>query len=420
MDVLDKIRLNIRKGVSGTGALFGELPDRQGLDVTTILEPGDLIIRGPDGKPIFEITAPIAYDVWYLQHAVNMLSIENASLDSITDEYLSGPLSFFEDDMGEIKPLSFIRSLRDLAYGSVWSGRSISASWNSYTEFFIHLMPFEVWSPNVGEQYGSDGPSKNNGFDRNDVVGYLAFPVGQLGAMEVISVFCYSDIEDLDLTKDLVPNADMNQCRGFFPPIDENTGKNKCMGRHLIESGYLVDDGNRRGVELMARPYPESAYEYIDGKPNFWLRFWLHGDETFPVPGDFVMILCKPLALPPHIWWFQKTNPFVYAGNWFETNNLTGGEVTAVTAEADRTDGGVGSQYTVKVQGREIKINASDFLEYEVGDWVGVLKVGSVSDSPATQSFCWLNQERITAADAGQAFDNDQYVIVPIDFYSEV
>jgi hypothetical protein len=420
MDALDRLRLNIKKGLSGTGALFGELPDHREKSTVTTLEPGDLIIRDANGNVIFELTAPIAYDLWYLTTIVNMLSIEDDSLTSISEEYLSGPLSFFTDDLGGIKPLSFIPDLRALAYGSAWGGRSIGANWNNYTKFFIHLMPFENWLTGLKEQYSSKGPNPDKGFVRNDVVCYFAFPVGQLGAMEVISIFCYSDIENLNLTNDLKPNADMNQGHGLFPPIDSYTGKNNCIGRHLIESGYLVNDLNKRGVELMAQPYPESAYEYSDNKPNFWMRFWVHGNETWPVPGDFVMIICKALALPPHIWWFQKTNPFVYAGNWFETSNLTGGEITAVTLEEDRTDDGIGNLYTVKVQGREININASDFLEYSVGDWVGVLKVASVTEEPKTTSFCWLDQTRITEDDVDQFFDNDQYVIVPITFYDGV
>jgi len=130
-------------------------------------------------------------------------------------------------------------------------------------------------------------------------------------------------------------------------------------------------------------------------------------------------VLCKPLALPPHIWWFQESTPFVYAGNWFETESLTGGVVTAVVLEADREDDGIGNLYTVKVHGREIKINSSDFLEYEVDDRVGILKVDAFTETPRAASFKWSDQIRITETDEGETFGSDRYVILPIDFYKE-
>ena len=176
MDIIEKLKIDIKKGVSGTGALLGELSTGQRDESIAVLEPGDLVIRDANGNVIFELTAPIAYDVWYLQNTINLLEVEDESLDSITEEYLNDSLSFFEDDLGGIKPVSFIRNLRDLAYGAIWSGRSIVASWNNYTEFFIHLMPFESWLSGLSEQYSSPGPAVSKGFDRNNVVSYIAFP----------------------------------------------------------------------------------------------------------------------------------------------------------------------------------------------------------------------------------------------------
>jgi hypothetical protein len=191
------------------------------------------------------------------------------------------------------------------------------------------------------------------------------------------------------------------------------------VGDHLIKSGYVAVDDRKRGLEMQASPFPESFYVDAANMPKMWMRYWIHGDETFPIPGEFLGIICKPLALPPHVWWFQETSPLVYAGNWFETSNLTGGVVEEIVLEADREDDGIGNLYTVKVQGRPIKINASDFLPYEVGDRVGVLKVDTVIETPQTESFRWSYQIRLLESDEEQPFGNDEYVIIPIDFYKE-
>lgn len=417
---ISRFLANARKGVSGTGALFSQIIEKYAKDHPVTLEPGDLYVSRFKDLPK-SITAPTAYDVWYLQHPVNMLTAEDSTIDSIPQEYLDGPLSFLADDMGGLKPMRFIRDVDDLVNWHISDWRSATYLWNHKAEYFIHLMPFEIWGTAGKPQYTSKGPPTERGFDPNYIVGYLAFPMGQTGVMEVISLFFETDTEatDFNLPDELKPNNE-TVCEYLFPPVDDYTGKSVCYGRHIMDNGYRVTEAERGNVELLATPFPENVYSSVFGKPNFWARFYFREDETCPTPGEFVGILCKPLALPPHVWWFQETSPFLYAGNWFETQALTGGVVTAITAEVDRTDGGIGNQYTVKVQGREIKIEASDFLEYEVGDRVGILKVASVTENPPSTSFCWADQTRITEAEVGQSFDHDEYVIIPITFYNEV
>jgi len=55
--------------------------------------------------------------------------------------------------------------------------------------------------------HDSSGPSVTHGFVRDDYAGYVMFPVGQLGVMEVISLFgqTQAEADDFDLTEELTP-----------------------------------------------------------------------------------------------------------------------------------------------------------------------------------------------------------------------
>ena len=144
------------------------------------------------------------------------------------------------------------------------------------------------------------------------------------------------------------------------------------------------------------------------------MRYWIHKDSTLPVPGEFLGILCRPVSCPPHVWFFQKSAPFVYAGNWIEVRNLTSGVITAVTLESARTDSGIGNQYKIKIQGCEVIVDATDYLMYGIGDRVAVLKVDSTGTS-ATKSFTWLDQPTLKSTDVLTKKSN--YVILPATFY---
>jgi hypothetical protein len=143
------------------------------------------------------------------------------------------------------------------------------------------------------------------------------------------------------------------------------------------------------------------------------MRYWIHKDSTLPVPGEFIGILCRPVATPPHVWWFQESSPFLYAGNWMETGNLTSGVITAVTREANRTDGGIGDEYKVKIQGCEVTVYSTDFYTYSVGDRAAILKLDSAT--AATKSFTWLDQDPFLQTEENTVITD--YVIIPATFY---
>lgn len=61
---------------------------------------------------------------------------------------------------------------------------------------------------------------------------------------------------------------------------------------------------------------------------------------------------------------------------WFFTHCFTGGKVTSVNGDY----GDVGITYTVELEGLEKECVPSDFVEYAVGDWVFVAKIGGMCD----------------------------------------
>ena len=438
--------INSLKGVSGSGNVLAQTI-KLVKDANLTLEPGDFA-RSNMPAPM---AAPTAYDLWYLFAHDNFLSHYYEDPDQDHQDYqpyLDASLSFLERLPG-LKPLKVLRNLEQLATDISTSvfGKLYSAEYENNGIYWINSAAFELWNKELGAQYSSAGPKD---FNPNDYVGYLSFPIGQLGVMEVISL-----IQETKIAGYLFAGIDGSAGVIDKPPIDPGTldekdkpsvqstpeifpdmkdaGKNYCYGRHLVESAYLLPETPEpsqntvnsegtaayaptasRDVELFSSPMAGYLEEV---KPKLWMRYWIHKDSTMPVPGEFIGILCKPVAIPPHVWWFQESTPFVYAGNWMETGNLTSGIVVAVTREADRPAGSIGDEYKVLIQGCTVTIYPSDFLYYEVGDRVAVLKIDSTT-AKAEKSFTWLDQVALKDTDEGTVKTN--YLIIPATFYKTV
>lgn len=440
------------KGISGSGnALAKSIEDVSNFLRT--LEPGDIV---RSDHPL-TIAAPIAYDVWYLWCDDNFLAKYFADVEDFEadyydyDTYITQNL-WFLDCLTGLKSLKTLRNLKeqlsDHTYFDIYD-MTIKTEWTNNGIYWINTAVFELWNKGFGAQYPSEGIID---FNIDNYVGYITIPIGQLGVMEVLSLiqetdlcgYQCSNVDSLStywpklaldmssLTEDLKPIISNNP--EIFPSMKDDNGNalngNSCFGRHLIENAYLpptvlVNSQNtfNSSGETAYAPIPKLDVELfsnimaeypVDVNPKKWMRYWIHKDSTLPVPGEFIGIICKPVLCPPHVWFFQESSPFVYAGNWVEINNLTSGVITEVTTESARTDSGTGNLYKVKIQGCEIYINASDFLLYSVGDRVAILKVDSTL-IPMDKSFTWLNQPTIKLADSLTTKTN--YVILPMTFY---
>jgi len=445
-------KLESMKGLSGSGTVLSNAV-RKLADFVGTMEPGDIVA----GDNIS--AAPIGYDLWYLAFHQNMMQKYYDGTDFKYfkyDTYLSDNLGFLSYLPG-LKPMKVLTDMAkqlNIIPGTLSVFHfDVAMPWQYANNgvYWINTAFFEFRPEGLSFEYPSEG---SPGFksNPNDYVGYIAFPIGQLGAMEVISLFTETDLTGYPFAayassgyyhqkKPISGLEDkykptVQSTPAMFPDAKDAkgnalSGQHYCYGRHLIEGlGYYKPEtpdyqqneknsagssayapASARDVELWA----ENIKDYgEDIKPKKWFRYWIHKDSTFPVPGEFVGILVRPEATPPHVWWFQESSPFLYAGNWMETNNLTSGIVKSVTAEGDRTDGGIGNLYCVAIQGCDVYISASDFLEYSVGDRVAVLKVDSTA-SAATKAFSTLNQVVFKETDKNTSKTN--YVIIPATFF---
>lgn len=413
---MNKLLIESLKGISGSGDVIGQLIKLRGNNPTT-LEPGDF---SGNNKVM---AAPIGFDIWYLNSHDNFMTHYYAEEIGDTYDfttYISENLKFLENLQG-LMPLKTLRYLDELVQVSHYNyGYELTTEWKNNGMYWINTLAFELWLTDVGYQYASDGP-KN--FKPNDYAGYISFPVGQLGVMEIISLIRESDISgylyDGEMIKAKIEAESderpvVQNPAALFPQLTDKP-IDKCYGKHLIEKGYVVPTSVERDMELMAQ---ELLVYSEDVRPKKWMRYWIHKESKWPIPGEFVGILCKPLITPPHVWWFQESYPFLYSGNWIETANLTSGEITEVILEEDRTDEGIGNIYKIKIEGCEVYLEASDFFVYKVGDRVAVLKMDS-TEIKQTKSFTWQDQRGIVFDSSDKDTIIENYIIIPATFYGE-
>lgn len=399
------------KGISGTGDILAAL-SKLSPDTPLTLEPGDYTSGDAN------TAAPIGYDLWYLWTHDNFLEHYHTEETTDYEPYLGESLEFLQRLPG-LKPLRTVKNLSQLVATTVTNPFVVfgqRTEWINNGIYWVNTIAFELWNTDAGMQYGSDGTGPD--FKPNDYAGYLTFPMGQLGVMEVISLMQETKLsgyrhdgasltEPAEVRDEYLPLAYGDPADSMFPP-PVHVGMNYCYGNHLIESGYVTKDP---GVELFASPLSKYRGEV---KPKKWFRFWITKTSTFPVPGEFIGILCKPMVAPPHIWWFQESTPLLYAGNWIETGNLTSGVVVSVTLEADRPSGSIGDEYEVRIQGCTVTVHATDFFIYKEGDRVAVVKMDTIAEARTT-SFTWNDQA--TMKDTDKETTKSNYVLAPFVFY---
>jgi len=436
--------------------LFKIVNENKGMTYAPIsVDPGDYIRIGDDGTPGLALSLPIAYDVWYLWKTINILS------DNEEDQLLFTQLVLdpFLTRLGDIKPIRTVS--KEMLMPDPNSVFPIDPPGLSFFQdngfYFIKEMRFETFLKDRSPEYSSPGPQKitEDGHDLQNMgpgdvySGYLAFPVGSMGVMETISFVCDSLLDFLeDEGQEYDGTYDAVAGNSLLPPFESQAGQ--CKGLKLYDKAYLRT--------CMDAEYPAAEMQGYDSiVPHHWLRLWLDKENTYPVPGEFVGITVKPMAVPPHCWWFQETSPLLYSGNWFETDYYTSGivlviikniddgeyEVSEVSAKYPQRSGygdyivsegdellspGIGNIYKVRVKDQDLYLKSTDFKEYQVNERVAIIKKTGID----TKNFNWtqLTPGKMIpgeTVDSRQDYDfnlsnqlfeiNLKWVIAPITFY---
>lgn len=327
-------------------------------------------------------------------------------------------------------------------------GRGVFTSLKEPNPFQINDEPY--WKPKPGEYDSTDHPplvpyGPKEPHDK-PYAGYIAFPVGPIGVMWQISLASESALSD-GKTNVHPANYETTVIQGnqLLPPF--NLKQTKAAGESLIEKGYVTADHSV--VELTAERFDEVDNPAL----HYWLRYWIKADNEIFWPGEFVSLLCRPWPL--HCWFYQKSAPLIYSGSWIETEFYTSGVVKCVlemwTEEGDppsisksATEGYYDIEdwdicenarlYVVWVKNEEIIVSSSDWLEYEVGDRVGLLKcvrdgdeathvnaLGAAAENPGPgthfdwQGLEWFRFEKKSSRD--EDMFTKEWVIVPVDFF---
>jgi len=375
----------ISKGLSFSGTLSYELrkllkENKLGGPPVSV-DPGEYICT-VEGSEL-SVSVPVGLDVWYLYREPCLLPDSDEDSKTYVDERL-------ENYFSKLSGLKCLRSLRkrtDLYEGYDWS---------SAEQYFLNTAPysvkelrFETALKNKSYKYPSDKEPK-------DTSVFLAIPVGQLGVMEVLSLLRETEMEEDSFA---VPSDEAPVTGGgMFPPKTVNF--NKCLGTHIYERSYLTVAGNT--------VYPASEFSGCTPvKPHYWLRVYILSTDTCPVPGEFIGVLAKPTPIP-HVWWFQESSPFLYAGNWFETQYWTSGVVKAIHDLDDVSY----KCYEVLVKGITLYLKPTDFKQYEVGDRVAIVK------TDGTDTFSWQDLKD-REGESSESSPLSDWFIIPYSFYED-
>ena len=137
-------------------------------------------------------------------------------------------------------------------------------------------------------------------------------------------------------------------------------------------------------------PCPEDKDDVFSGGGKS--RFLMIQNQI--VPGELI-------ALKYYFWDGQNSTEEFVDGEWFCTCCFSGGEVKVINGDY----GDIDITYTVQIQGVERVCVPSDFVEYEVGDWVFVLIPNS------TCSECGRKEACREGCEGGSG---DKFIILPL------
>jgi hypothetical protein len=182
----------------------------------------------------------------------------------------------------------------------------------------------------------------------------------------------------------------LDDCReggDLLPPLPARSGVNE----EVLTHGFYL---HNKDVQIIK----ESEL-----KPFTITRKGIKEEDKFPTPGEYLGMAVR--AWPNHAWFSQRTNPFIFSSNWFETNHYSSGIVEGVVDIGDDD-----FSYNVRIRGVLVTgVLSTDFLTYQVNDRVTLLKVGESLD----------DNSLFTETDMKEKTYNSTWRIIPITFFKE-
>jgi hypothetical protein len=185
-------------------ALLNAMGSDVGINFT--LEPGDFIRAGDQDYENISLGLPIAYDIWYLYTFESILpETKDESEEWVND----GRLKDFFDSLEGMKPLRGMQSFNSIS------------EYKSNAPYIIKGMRSESRLLNQTFQYQSDS-------EFAAYPAYLAFPIGPLGVMEILSIIRETMGQLVDLDMIVTEGSNYNM---LCPTITEI---GKCIGEHGV------------------------------------------------------------------------------------------------------------------------------------------------------------------------------------------
>lgn len=156
---------------------------------------------------------------------------------------------------------------------------------------------------------------------------------------------------------------------------------------------FLVDHAEN----LKQTAEPENIHD--------WFRLNVQMTDKFPVPGEFMGLAVR--IFPAFPWGDQDSNPFIFSGNFMDTAYNLRGRITEIIEETDTRPYKLYKVKTHFNEGEEITICATDFMEYNVDDYITIVKdVNAIEEKDV---FNWEDDKVVV--------DEDTWQIVPTTYY---
>ncbi len=234
-----------------------------------------------------------------------------------------------------------------------------------------------------------------------------------VGFVDFLGGFPMECTELIAMVGEMSSRADLKAGMVAAVPGD---GPTPAMPTELF-AGY-ADDKILLNLIYLPTDYAKTLVKGLTGEPepknlHWWLRINFTEDATglplkFPYPGEFLFLAVR--LMPDRYWGAQKSNPFLFSGNWIDTVYLSGATIKEIQPPDDDRSY---PTYTVAWRKEEITgVLATDFSEYQIGDRVVILKDVETDK----QSQLWKDDD-MQADGTQKAFKDNKWVIAPLMFY---